>query len=173
MNLLLRVLYILLTAGRRGRLTPLDESVIVLRVLPNDLDLHAHMNNGRYLSIMDLGRLDLIARCGLGRLALQQHWVPMVGSATICYRRPLKLFQRFTLRTRIVYWDDKWFYLAQQFESDDKIVSSAHIKGLLRGRHGNIAPQTALGLLGFGDVPRPEPPPSFTRMFLDQQNNEP
>lgn len=158
MNLLLRVLYVLLTVRLRGALTPLAESVMHLRVLPNDLDIHLHMNNGRYLSVMDLGRLDLMARCGLGRLALRQHWVPMVGGAAIRYRRPLKLLQRFTLRTRIVYWDDKWFYLTQEFEVNAQIVTTARIKGLLRGRGGNIVPQVALSLLGFGELARPDAP---------------
>lgn len=158
MNLLLRVIWILLTASWRGRLKPLDESLVRLMVLPNDLDIHIHMNNGRFLSVMDLGRLDLMARCGLGKLALQQRWIPMVGAATIRYRRPLKLWQRFTLKTNIVYWDDKWFYLTQSFESKGEVVATARIKGLLRSQQGNIAPQVALVALGFPELPPPPPP---------------
>ena len=36
-----------------------------MRVWPNDLDTNAHMNNGRYLTLMDLGRFDLMTQCGL------------------------------------------------------------------------------------------------------------
>src|SRR6185503_3961101 len=35
------------------------ESNLSLRVWPNDLDLNIHVNNGRYLTLMDLGRMDL------------------------------------------------------------------------------------------------------------------
>ena len=38
-----------------------------MRVLPNDLDLLWHMNNGRYLSLMDQGRVDLMVRRACGR----------------------------------------------------------------------------------------------------------
>ena len=158
MNLLLRVIWILLTASTRGRLQPLDESLVRLIVLPNDLDIHIHMNNGRFLSVMDLGRLDFMARCGLGKLALQQRWIPMVGAATIRYRRPLKLWQRFTLKTKIVYWDDKWFYLTQSFESNGELVATARIKGLLRSQQGNITPQAALVALGYPELSSPSPP---------------
>jgi acyl-CoA thioesterase FadM len=157
-NLLLRVIWILLTASWRGRLKPLDESLVHLIVLPNDLDIHIHMNNGRFLSVMDLGRLDLMARCGLGKLALQQRWIPMVGAATIRYRRPLKLWQRFTLKTNIVFWDDKWFYLTQSFESKGELVATARIKGLLRSQQGNITPHAALIALGYSELPSPPPP---------------
>lgn len=143
---------------RRPRLTPLDESVIDLRVLPNDLDLHAHMNNGRYLSIMDLGRLDLMTRTGLGRVALKQRWIPLVAWASIRYRRPLKVFQRFQLRTRIVYWDIKWFYIEQRFERDGQLIAAARIVGLLRGKEGNITPEQALKTLGHNQLAAPTPP---------------
>ena len=66
MNLWLRLIWLFLTTPFRPRLAiPTDVSVLGLRVLPNDLDLSLHMNNGRYLTVMDLGRLDLILRSGL------------------------------------------------------------------------------------------------------------
>lgn len=158
MNLLFRIIWVLLGARRRPRLNPLDESVISLRVLPNDLDLHAHMNNGRYLSIMDLGRLDLMARTGLGRVALERRWIPLVAWASIRYRRPLKLFQKFNLRTRIVYWDTKWFYIEQRFEHKGQLIAAARVMGLLRGKSGNIASHDALHLLGHGQLIPPAGP---------------
>lgn len=163
MNLLFRILWVLIHAQRRPPLTPLDESVISLRVLPNDLDLHAHMNNGRYLSIMDLGRLDLMARTGLGRVALERRWIPLVASASIRYRRPLKVFQTFALRTRIVYWDGKWFYIEQHFERNGQLVAAARITGLLRGKDGNITPQEALRALGHDHLPAPTAPADIER----------
>ena len=47
--------------ARRGeRLDTWDVGRIRLRVLPTDLDVLGHMNNGVYLSIFDLGRFDLL-----------------------------------------------------------------------------------------------------------------
>ncbi|HEX8430337.1 MAG TPA: thioesterase family protein, partial [Longimicrobium sp.] len=67
MNLVLRLFYVALAALRRPRLRPLDLSVVTFRVFPNDLDVNFHMNNGRYLTLMDLGRLDLLLRLGILR----------------------------------------------------------------------------------------------------------
>ncbi len=69
MNLLFRMLLTLFLARRASRLNPLDTASKQMRVLPNDLDVQMHMNNGRYLSIMDLGRLDLIVRLGFWNVA--------------------------------------------------------------------------------------------------------
>ena len=66
MNLWLRVLWVWLRAKFGAKLgMPSGTSCVELIVLPNDLDTNLHMNNGRYLTLMDLGRLDLFVRSGL------------------------------------------------------------------------------------------------------------
>ena len=103
MNLIFRLLKTLLWwlvfPARRGLL---DESIVRFRVWPNDLDTNFHMNNGRYLTLMDLGRLDLLLRNGAIRHVMAQKWYPVLASCLIRFRRPLNLFQRFEIRTRIV-----------------------------------------------------------------------
>ena len=54
MTMLFRALWILLTARWRGSLDLLGESVLSFRVMPGDLDVNLHMNNGRYLTLMDM-----------------------------------------------------------------------------------------------------------------------
>ncbi|MDH5517184.1 MAG: thioesterase family protein [Gammaproteobacteria bacterium] len=122
----------------------LDTSIIKLRVLLNDLDLNRHMNNGRFLTIMDLGRMDLLSRTGTLKQAMKQRWMPIVGTASIDFQRPLKLWQRYELHSRIYAWDEKWIYLEQTFISRGKLIAKARIKGLLRGKDGNIAPQIVI-----------------------------
>ena len=51
------------------------------------------MNNGRYWSLMDLGRTDLMLRTGLWRAVLRHRWVPVVNAGAIRFRRELRLFQ--------------------------------------------------------------------------------
>ncbi|MDH5391552.1 MAG: thioesterase family protein [Gammaproteobacteria bacterium] len=144
MNLYIRLLLILLKSRLRPAMQPLDISVITLRVLLTDLDLNRHMNNGRFLTIMDLGRMDLLKRTGTLKLAIKNKWMPIVGTATIDFQRPLKLWQKYELHSRIYSWDDKWIYLEQTFISNDKLIAKARIKGLLRGKNGNIAPQSLM-----------------------------
>src|SRR5690606_32362454 len=114
MNLWLRLLWLLLTTPFRGRLTmPDGVSRLSFHVLPLDLDTNGHMNNGRYLTLMDLGRMDLILRSGLWRAVLANKWTPVLSAATIRYRRELRLFRRFRLDSRIVAWSDSWFVMEQ------------------------------------------------------------
>ncbi|WP_067562050.1 acyl-CoA thioesterase [Halofilum ochraceum] len=150
MNLWLRLLLLHLTLKRQSRVDLLEEVVLDLRVWPTDLDIQRHMNNGRYLSVMDLGRYALMARTGLLGVATRQRWMPLVRGLEIEYFKPLMPFQRFRLHTRLAGWDEKWLYLEQRFETDERVCASARIHGLLRGRDGNIAPDRLLQALGEG-----------------------
>jgi len=158
MNLYLRLIRILLAAlFRRRDLTPLETREIAFRVLPNDLDPNWHVNNGRYLTLMDLGRIDLTIRMGLLRPAIRNGWMPVLGGAMIRFQRPLKLWQPYTLRTRLLAWDEKWLYLEQEFASEGKRVAIAVVKGLIRGRSGSIPTAEVMRVVGF-DLPSPEFP---------------
>ncbi len=129
MNLFLRLLWLLLSFRFREKLfPPLGVSKLALRVLPNDLDTNLHLNNGRYLTLMDLGRADLMLRSGMARVILQNGWVPMLSGVVIRYRRELRLFQAFELQSRLLYWSEKSFVMEQKFighAQDDETYTAA------------------------------------------------
>src|SRR5438477_12179946 len=88
----------------------LDESAVTMRVWPNDLDLNIHMNSGRYLSMMDIGRVEILGATRLLRKVVKRGWRPIAAAATIRYRKSLLPFQRFTVRSRVVGGDDERLY---------------------------------------------------------------
>jgi acyl-CoA thioesterase FadM len=141
MNLLLRLILVLLRARRAPRLGPLDESVIHSRVLPTDLDLNLHLNNGRYLTLMDLGRVDLIVRMGVVGELRRRRWNPVIASLTVRFRRSLGLWQTFAIHTRLVCWDERWFYMEQRFVRQGEEVARAIVKAAFVGPEGRVLPQ--------------------------------
>lgn len=159
MNLILRMIRVLAAAllGRRRDL--MDPSVLAFRVWPNDLDVNLHMNNGRYLTIMDLGRTDLIVRAGFLRAMLRERWMPVLGGATVRFRRPLAPFQRYVLRTRVLCWDDKWVYLEQRFETrGGQLACHAIVKGLFLAGRASVPPPEVLRVLGLATASPAMPP---------------
>lgn len=149
MNLYLRLLRVLLAARFRERIDILNgESRVGFRVLPNDLDLNMHMNNGRYFTIMDLGRIDLIVRCGLFSIMMNKKWMPVVGTTKMSFFRSLSPFQHYTVRTSLIGWDAKWFYIEQAFLCDDgKVAALGTIKGLFQSKKGKIPTAVIFGEL--------------------------
>jgi acyl-CoA thioesterase FadM len=137
------------------RIGLLDEDVLQLRVWPQDIDFNLHLNNSRYLSFMDYGRIHLTAALGMLEPVVREKWMPLVGSISITYRRSLALFAPFTLTTKLVCWDEKWFYMEHIFRSPEGLVAIAWVKGLCRGREGNIPSQRIVDLVAPGAVSPP------------------
>lgn len=140
MNLYFRLLRVILKALFGRRLSPLDSSVLRFRCWPTDLDLNMHMNNGRYLTLMDLGRVDLMLRTGMGRVVFQQRWMPVIASAMVRFRRSLLPLRRFELHSRVVCWDEKWFFLEQRFVYGGRTVAIGLVKGVIRRSGGTVPP---------------------------------
>jgi acyl-CoA thioesterase FadM len=153
---LLRSARVLAAAFLRPRLGPLDESVVSFRVWPNDLDVNLHMNNGRYLTLMDLGRLDLVVRMGVVGEMRRRRWNPVVGSLKVRYRRSLLPFQRYVIRTRLLCWDERAFFMEQRFEAGGKLVAIALVKGVFLGPEGRVPAQAVVDASGL----RVESPPA-------------
>jgi acyl-CoA thioesterase FadM len=167
MNLWLRLIWLLLTARQRGHLSlPGDVSVLPFRVWPHDLDLSAHMNNGRYLTLMDLGRTDVMLRSGLWREVWRNKWTPIASAITIQFRRELRTLQKFRLETRLVCWDATLVVMEQSFfmcggARDGQIAARALFKGGLYDRRRRaFVPvaelMQALGVCVESPVPTPE-----------------
>lgn len=148
MNLYLRLLILLLRAFFKPRMKLTEKSILKFHVLPSDLDINMHMNNGRYNSIMDLGRVDIMLRTGLLKLILKRKWFGVVGSIHTRFKRPLKLFQSYELHSQIIYWDEKWSWIEHKMYSKDKLVSSALVQTLIRKKGANVSTAELINLLG-------------------------
>jgi YbgC/YbaW family acyl-CoA thioester hydrolase len=127
MHLLLRTLLLLITSSRRPPLTVWDHSSLPLRVLPTDIDIVMHVNNGMYLSLMDLGRFDLMVRSGVWKRMRRRGWGPVVSAETISFRKSLQLWQQYTIETRIIGLDAKAIYFEQRMVADGEIYARAYI----------------------------------------------
>ncbi|KRE79575.1 acyl-CoA thioesterase [Arthrobacter sp. Soil763] len=127
MHLLLRTLLLLFRSARRSPLSIWETSSLPLRVLPTDIDIAMHVNNGMYLSLMDLGRFDLMARSGTWKSIRRRGWTPVVAGETIAFRRSLQLWQQYTIETKIIGLDEKAIYFEQRMVVDGEIYARAYI----------------------------------------------
>lgn len=132
----LRLLRLFLTYRTRPRLTIWDTARTRFRVSLTDLDVLRHMNNGSYLTLMDLGRMDLMLRSGLWRTVTDRGWYPVVAGQTISYRRSLDPGQRFDLYTRFLGFHDTWCFMEQTFCVREKVHAQAVVRARFLRRTG-------------------------------------
>ena len=130
MNLLFRLILVLFSGFMsKTRTSIMDVHSVWFRVLPNDLDTNLHMNNGRYLTIMDLGRVDALIRSGLIKKVISEKWMPVIAGVSMIYRRSLSPFERYRLETHLIGWDEKWVYMEQVFiRQNDDVAVRGYVK---------------------------------------------
>ena len=164
MVLFFRIVLLIIKNIFRRRSGVFDESVLRLRVWPTDMDLNFHLNDGRYMSLAGLARVDLMLHSGLLRRAVKRGWYPVVASAIVRYRREIKWMEKFTLRSRIVGWDEKWVYFEHRFEKNGDLAALSYARGVMRNRDGAVPTSDVMALVGHTE---PSPPlPDIVGKFL-------
>lgn len=124
------------------------------KVLPSDCDINFHLTNSRYLAFMDLARTWMTERIGLFKAMMARRWFPIVNATAITYIRDIKPFESFTVTTRLVGWDHKYFYIEQKFHSARGLHAIAYVRGVFRKKTGVVSVEEMLEVAGFdGEAP--------------------
>jgi acyl-CoA thioesterase FadM len=154
MTLYIRMLFILLMGRFRRQEDPLEPAVNRFRVWPSDLDLFGHMTNSRYFAFMDVGRTDLIGRCGLVGELRSRGWYPVVVEESIQFRHSLNPFQKFELKTQITGYDERHIVMRQTFLVGGEVAALGVVRGRFLGPKGErVSPQQLLEVAGNRTAP--------------------
>jgi len=158
MHMVFRTLWhVLFLSRRKPSLGHYDVAKTRFITLPTDLDINRHMNNGVYFSIMDVARFDMLVRNGIWRIIRARGWYPVVASETITFRKSLSLWQRFTIESRVLGFDDKAVYVEQRFvrpgdDGEPEVYAQGFIRGRFLRRSGGVVPVDEL-IEAFGTTP--------------------
>ena len=125
---------------------------------PHDLDFWLELNNGRALSLYDIGRTAMAQRAGLVAVLRRERWgLTMAGSCTR-FRRRIHGFERFEMRSRAVCWDDKFTYIEQSmWKRNGECASHALFRAAVTDKNGIVTPPRVLDALGM-DQTSPQMP---------------
>ncbi|MDA3148059.1 thioesterase family protein [Leucobacter sp. UCMA 4100] len=159
MNLYFRLLMLYLGQWRRSKLGVWSTGTKTFRVMPNDLDLLGHMNNGRYLTLCDLGRMDLMMRSGYWKRLTAAGWYPVVAGQMVSYRRSLNPFQKFQLTSRMLGFDEHGVYIEHTFRTREHVCAQVHLRArFLKKTGGKVSDDELRAFLGSDLAAMPEVP---------------
>ena len=149
MNLYLRLFITMLTARFKSQVPIMGPLESTHRVWPNDLDVFMHMNNGRYFTIADLARMELLVRAGLWKKMKPLGYYPVMAGETAQFRGSLLPLQKYTIVTRVIGWDERFIYLEQAFKTGDTVCALLIVKTRFLGKAGKrVSPQEMIELSG-------------------------
>lgn len=162
------------SARRAPPLGPLEPHVSTHRISPLDLDPWWELNNGRTLTIYDLGRIPMAIRLGIIGALKKNGWGFTVAGNSVRYRRRIKAFQRFTQVSRTIGWDDRFIYMEQSMWRKGECLNHMLLRVAIVGgsaRRGMVSPAEFMAALGHSD---PSPPlPGWVTAWIEADARRP
>lgn len=157
---------------RRAENLPMDGTHVSWHICwPWDLDLWKELNNGRTLTLFDLGRIPLARRTGLIRALAANGWGLTMAGATVRYRRRVRVFDRVEMRSRAVGWDERFLYLEQSMWKKGECTTHIVYRGAITGPNGIVPPEQVVAAMGH-DVTAPEMP-AWIRAWIEAEAQRP
>ena len=139
-------------AKRMDPLVPGEVHVTRLRCLPQDLDIQFEMNNGRIITLFDLGRVPMFQRMGvLGRMK-KAGWYGTIAGSSIRYRHRITLGQSLEIRSRTAGVDGRFFYIEQGIFRGDACCAHGLLRAAITTGKGIIPTDQVLATLGFTET---------------------
>lgn len=137
-----------LATSREGPIDILDTVVTRHIAWPWDIDPWKDLNNGRTLTLFDLGRISLAQRAGLNRALIANRWGIVVAGNTTRYRKRITMMQRFEMRTRCIGWDHRFVYMEQAMWRGEDCCNHLLLRAAVTSPAGIVPPQTVVGAMG-------------------------
>ena len=147
---LLRLIRVVIKSQFQEKLsfdTEYTDSVNLI-VLPQDIDPFMELNNGRYVTLLDLGRFSLGNKVNMASFLKKNNWSLTIVGTYNEYRYRLRLFQRFILKTKIIGYDEKWFYFFQKAERKGKSHMASVVKFAYTSKEGLVLPKEVITAMG-------------------------
>lgn len=153
----LRLSWNLFAARRLPPMNPMEMHVSQHRCRLVDIDIFIEMNNGRILTLYEMGRFQAAVRMGLWALLKKNRWGLTVAGSSIRYRRRITPFERYETRTKIATWDDRFVYIEQgMYKMNGECASNVLLRTAVVEKGRAVPTQVLLDALEITD-PRPEP----------------
>ena len=118
-----------------------------MRAMPWDCDPQLHINNARYLVLMELGRFQLFAAHGMMQAFFRQRWRAVVAGAHILYRRPIDMFTPFCMESRFCGASSRFLIAEHRLTAAGRTVTLGYFPVAISGPDGLMTPQRVIGAL--------------------------
>lgn len=145
-------------ARRMPKIALTDTHVSHHRCWPWDIDIWLELNNGRAMTLYDLGRTMIAERTGLTPVLMRRKWGLAVAGSSVRFRRRIRTFETFEMRSRGVTWDDRFIYLEQSmWKQNGECASHVLFRTATTDKNGIVPPAEVVKALGGDSTPPPMP----------------
>lgn len=141
----------LLTSSFKPKLTISETSGLRFSVWLTDIDASI-MNHAAMMTVFEAGRIDYMIRTGFFRLARKQKWYVPISSMSVQFFRPLKVFQKAVVTTKVFYMTEHFIFIEQKITRHGKDIALCIVKSKVKSGKENVATRKIVELLNAKNV---------------------
>ena len=142
-----RIVKELVLYGKPNSQSLFEEYVSYHLCWPWDLDVWLELNNGRTLTIFDLGRVPLVRRVGLHGILKKNNWSFTVAGSSIRYQSKISVFDKLKMHSRIIGWDNRFLYVTQTILRSGIPTTNVLIRVAIVSSQGIVSPEKVIHAL--------------------------
>jgi acyl-CoA thioesterase FadM len=129
------------------------------RCWPWDIDMWMELNNGRTLTLYDLGRIPLAQKNGLLKMIRQEHWGLTMAGVIVRYRRRIRTFEKIELCSRLLCWDARFLYIEQSmWKTNGECANHAVYRSAVTDRNGIVPTERVIAAMDLSGTESPKMP---------------
>lgn len=167
----IRLLAALRSAGQQPPIAIGDTHVSHHICMPWDIDIWQELNNGRTLTLYDLGRFAMFRRLGILPVMREKSWIGTVAGASIRYRRRVRMFDRIEMRSRMTGWDHRFMYAEHSMWRKGECTSHTLIRLGVTDAKGLVPTAVLVDALGID--PQSPPLPDWITAWAEAEAQRP
>ena len=132
-----------------------DTTSLTFRVWITDIDISV-MNHAAIMTVFEMGRVDYMVRTNFFKLATKNKWFFPNQAIHVQFYRPLKMFQKAEVYTKMSFVDETFFYLEQKIIRNGKPIAACFANGLAKKGRNTIPTSMIIEKLKIdeNDVPK-------------------
>jgi acyl-CoA thioesterase FadM len=165
----IKLLTTLTKAKFRSKVKGSDTTSLKFRVWVTDIDVSV-MNHAAIMTVFEMGRLDYMVRTNFFKLVTKNKWFFPNQSIDVQFYRPLKMFQKGEVFTKMSFVDDTFFYVEQKIMRNGKPVAACFANGLVKNGSETIAPEKIIEMLDIEKKDVPKENHQLISLFNDKKD---
>lgn len=139
----------------RSKVKGTDTTEFKFRVWITDIDVTV-MNHAAIMTVFEMGRADFMVRSDFFKMATKNKWFFPNQAISVQFYRPLKMFQKATVYTKISYVSETHFHIEQKIMRKGKPIAACFANGLAKKGRETVPTLVITNALKIApeDVPR-------------------
>jgi len=147
-----RLLSAMIKSKFKSKVQGTETFCMPFRVWITDIDVSI-MNHAAIMTVLECARIEIMVRSNFFKTASKNKWYFPSQAVSVQFHRPLKVFQKANVYSKISFVDEKWIYVEQKIMRDEKIIAVCIVKSTIKKGRETVPSSELMKALNIKNYP--------------------